>query len=165
VILFDQETWHSTPLREQQHPVRYLKLAGKLAEANGIEIIETPYARNWATSMAEDVAAARYSTVVGIQSQRFDRKPLSFREHANRAIAAVRAANPAVAIMVGLASDAGGKPVSARAMLREYIAVYPQVAGFWLNAPDWPSPRGRGCATRGCPQVVRAFLNQIGVTA
>lgn len=162
-VIFDQETWHGTPPAEQKQPLRYLKLAGKLAHTNGIFIIMTPYQRGWAAEIAADAAAAPYAAVVGVQSQRLDASPVKFRRYLRRAIAAIRAASPTVPIMAGLAPDAGGTPVSAADMTREYRAAYPLVSGFWLNVPEWPN--GTGCAPKGCPFVARAFLHTIGVTS
>ena len=163
-ILFDQETWSWTPPRERAHPEHYIKAAAQLAHANGVFIIETCYERTIASEIAVEVAAAPYADVVSIQSQRADEHPDRFTNYVSEAVAAIRAVSPTVPIMAGLATDAGGQPVSASKMAREYDQTYNMVNYFWLNAAQWAPPRGQGCAPRGCGGVGDRFLADIGVT-
>ena len=41
-VMYDPEEWAQTPVAEQQDPVKYMKLFGQLAHANGLKVIEAP---------------------------------------------------------------------------------------------------------------------------
>jgi hypothetical protein len=41
-VMYDPEAWAQTPLNEQQNPVKYMKMFGQLAHANGLKVIEIP---------------------------------------------------------------------------------------------------------------------------
>jgi hypothetical protein len=41
-VMYDPEDWAQTPVGEQQDPVKYMKLFGQLAHANGLKVIEAP---------------------------------------------------------------------------------------------------------------------------
>lgn len=162
-ILFDQETWKWTPEREQAHPEYFIKAAARLAHANGVFIIESAYERTTASEIAVEVAAAPYADVVSIQSQKTDQHPDQFTNYVSESVAAIRAVSPTVPIMAGLATDAGGHPVTASMMVREYDQTYNMVNYFWLNAAQWAPPVGKGCAPRGCGPTGARFLADIGV--
>lgn len=162
-ILFDQEIWKSTPAREQARPEYYIRAAAQLAHANGVLIIESVYEPTMAGEIAVEVAAAPYADVISIQSQRWDQHPSQFTNYVSQSVAAIRAVSPTVPIMAGLATDAGGQPVTASEMVREYDQTWNMVNYFWLNAAQWPRPRGTGCAPRGCGRVGDRFLADIGV--
>lgn len=162
-ILFDQETWKWTPAREQAHPEYYIRAAAQLAHANGVFIIESVYEPTTSGEIAVEVAAAPYADVIAIQSQKTDQHPDQFTSYVSRSVAAIRAVSATVSIMAGLATDAGGHPITARMMVREYDQTYGMVSYFWLNAAQWAPPRGTGCAPRGCGAVGERFLADIGV--
>jgi hypothetical protein len=162
-ILFDQENWKWTPPRERAHPDFYIKAAAQLAHANGIAIIETVYEPTMASEIAVEVAAAAYADVVAIQSQRTDEHPDQFTNYVAQSVAAIRFVSQTVPIMAGLATDAGGRPVTVSKMVREYDQTYAMVNYFWLNADQWAPPTGRGCAPRGCGPIGARFLAAIGV--
>jgi hypothetical protein len=162
-ILFDQEIWHWTPAREQAHPEYYIKAAAQLARAHGVFIIVTDYQRTRASEIAVEVAAAPYANVIAIQSQEMDQRPDGFLSYVSESVQAIRAVNPTVPIMAGLATDADGHPATASKMVREYDETYSLVNYFWLNADQWAPPRGEGCAPRGCGAVADRFLTDIGV--
>jgi hypothetical protein len=163
-ILFDQETWKWTPAREQAHPQYYIRAAAQLAHAHEVFIIETVYEPTMAAEIAVEVAAAPYADVIAIQSQRADQHPDRFTSYVAQSVAAIRAVSPDVPIMAGLATDAGGHPVTAAMMDREYDQTYAMVSYFWLNAAQWPPPRGHGCAPRGCGAIGARFLADMAVT-
>ncbi len=160
-VVFDQEHWRWTPLLEQEHPWLYEKLAGELARQHHIFIIMTTSERTEAAEIADAAAAAPYASAVEIQSQFLDRRPRYFRDYVSTAVSKIRKASKTVPILAGLASDAGGVPVTAFDMTTEYRAVYGMVSGFWVNADQWR--RGVGCATTGCGPIVDQFLANIGV--
>ena len=41
-VMYDPEVWASTPLNEQQNPVKYITLFGQLAHAHGLKVIQAP---------------------------------------------------------------------------------------------------------------------------
>ena len=41
-VMYDPEAWASTPLSEQQNPVKYITLFGQLAHAHGLKVIQAP---------------------------------------------------------------------------------------------------------------------------
>ncbi len=162
-VLFDQETWKWTPPREQAHPRYFIRAAAQLARAHGVFIIESVYEPTMAAEIAVEVAAAPYADVIAIQSQKTDQHPEQFTRYVAQSAAAIRAVSPDVAIMAGLATDAGGHPVTAAMMDREYDQTYAMVSYFWLNAAQWPPPTGHGCAPRGCGAIGARFLADIAV--
>lgn len=163
-VIFDNEDWQYTPKWERQNQAKYEILAALLARQHAITLIDTPGAKTPFQILKEDVAAARYASVVEIQSQARDRDPSSFIAMVLKIVAAIRKVNPTIPILAGLATDALGKPTTVQKMIDEYTGVKAYVQGFWLNANTWASPRGRGCAPNGCPQIGRQFLHAIGIS-
>lgn len=187
-VLIDYETWSLTPAQQAKHPVYWIERTQDLVRAHArqhIFTIEAPGGkRTEAQLINEDVAAARSgSPVVSIQSQFGVGHPKSvFKPFIDKAIAAVRKVSSRVVILAGIATDAGGVPVSAvasgsamintagtgavvtaGAMTQSYhYAISAGAAGFWLNASKWAPPRGTGCAPAGCPQTAIQFLENIG---
>jgi hypothetical protein len=162
-VIFDNEDWQYTPSWERRNQEKYEELAALLAQQYGITFINTPSAKTFAQILREDVAAARFASVVEIQAQTEDRDPAAYQASVLKIVAAIRKVNPTVPILAGLATDALGKPTTVRNMIAEYTEVQPYVQGFWLNANTWAAPKGRGCAPKGCPQIARQFLHGIGV--
>jgi hypothetical protein len=158
-ILFDQEPWVPTPPREQAKPGQYARMIGKLCQAHGIRLVFTATDHVLSAAIPVDKIAAHYAYAVSIQTQRNDYDPAKFIRFARRAVKAVRAANPKVRVMIGLAPDASGHPVTAADIVREYWATYSLVDGFWLNSNAWGN--GTGCAPVGCPEVSDKFLAEI----
>jgi hypothetical protein len=161
-VIFDNEDWSYTPSWEQRNQEKYEVAAAVLAREHGIVFINTPAAKTFHAILKEDVAAARYASVVEIQSQAMDNSPQSFIGHVKKAVAAILAVSATVTILAGLATDALGRPTTVARMLDEYQGTRASVQGYWLNANPWPAPRGRGCAPQGCPAIGRQFLTDIG---
>jgi len=164
-VIFDNETWCYTPAWERANQGKYEKLAAQLAAANGITFIDTPAAQNGFETIVDDVAAARYASVVDIQAQARDRDPTSYVAFVRKAVAAIRAVNPSIPILAGLATDPLGRPTTVAHLVQDYQGVRDLVQGFWMNADTWAAPRGHGCAPLGCPQIGRQFLAAIGVAS
>lgn len=122
----------------------------------------TPYAKSGTQLISEDVTAARYAPVVDIQGQCYTRSPKEYAAFVARDVRAIRKVSKKVIILAGIATDAGGIPVTVPEMLRSYRSVYAIVQGYWLNANTWAPPRGRGCAPKGCPAIGDGFLAKIG---
>jgi hypothetical protein len=170
-VIIDYETWTFTPPSQATRPDSFIRRTQQLvrrAEASGQDIvtIEAPGGRRSESRLInEDVAAARDgSPIVEIQSQFGVAHPKArFRPFVGEAIRAIRRVSRKVTILVGLATDAGGTPVTPGEMVRSYrIALAQHAQGFWLNAAKWPRPRGKGCAPRGCPRTAMTFLADIG---
>jgi hypothetical protein len=158
-ILFDQEPWALTPPHEQAKPRQYARMVGKLCNARGIRLVWTATDHVLSDAIPVDRIAAHFAYAVSIQTQRNDYDPAKFIRFARRAVRAVHSASRTVKVMIGLAPDAGGHPVTAADMLREYKATYSLVDGFWLNSSAWGN--GTGCAPVGCPEVSDKFLADI----
>jgi hypothetical protein len=133
-VIYDNEPWALTPAMERKHPVEYEQMAAQLAAANDITIIDTPFAKSPLNTIEDDVGAARYGSVVEIQAQFLDRDPDAYSGFVKTAVDAIRAVNPSIPILAGLATDSGGTPTSAQDMYQEYKSVKSDVQGFWLNA-------------------------------
>jgi len=170
-VIIDYETWAYTPPRQAARPDYFIRRTQRLvaqANAHGQDIvtIETPGGKRSESHLInEDVTAVQAgSPIVEIQSQFAVAHPRTkFRPFVTRAISAIRKVSKTVTILVGLATDAGGTPATAREMVRSYrIALQLHAAGFWLNAAVWLAPRGKGCAPLGCPQTAVTFLTDIG---
>lgn len=160
-ILFDQEIWVFTPKAEAADPAHYAKLIGQLCRAHGIRLIFTVNGWGQGSNLQILAAAAPYAYAISVQTQVNDQDVAKFRQYARRSRNTIKAINPNVRIMFGLATDAGGTPVTARQMEQEYWQTYPMADGFWLNANPWAPPSGKGCGTTGCPKVADAFLSAI----
>lgn len=160
-VLFDTETWESTPTWEQADQELYNQEAGQFARAHGVNIIASPGNPSPKIKLALDVAAAPYVNVVEIQSQPFDRSPSAFTAYVRTVVRAIRRVAPHVQIMAGLASDAWGKPATVADMVTEYEDTSSLVSGFWLNAAAWAPPQGIGCAPTGCANRVQRFIRAV----
>jgi hypothetical protein len=163
-VIFDNEVWKYTPAWEQAKQILYEQLAAELAAENGITFINAPYGKNAKTIIADDVGAAKYASVVEIQAQTLDRNPNEYGAFVRKDVSAIRAENPDITILAGLATDAGGIPTSTNDMYKEYESVKSVVQGFWLNADSWGPPHSHGCASQGCPDTALNFLKMIGVS-
>jgi len=159
-ILFDQEHWSYTPAREYDNPVYYAEQIAKLCKADNIKLIFTGSRRGTENEIAIYDAAAQYGArEIAIQSQRNDGTLKKFRQYLSTVMGSIREVNSSVPIIAGIATDAGGSPISASQMVKDYNYAYTRVAGFWLNSPEWPE--GQGCAPEGCPATARQFLKDI----
>jgi hypothetical protein len=118
------------------------------------------YASATPLMISEDVAAARYSSVVSIQSQFAMEHPAQFNSFVREAVADIRKVNRKVTILAGIGSQAGGVPGNTSKILSSYHDVYHVVQGYWFNADTWKG--GKGCSSEGCPTVARQFFKAIG---
>jgi hypothetical protein len=161
-ILFDQEGWSATPPQERANPALYAALIGKLCWHYRIRLIFTGVEPGMQAELNVYDAAAPWAYAIGVQTQRYDADPAQFLQYASRAAKQLRSVNPSVKVMIGLAPDAGGIPVSDGVMVTEYRETYPLADGFWLNSAVWAPPRGIGCAPVGCGWTADLFLFDIG---
>ena len=159
-----EEGWSITPKLEQHNLAYFDQLDAQLAAQNGITIIETPYGKTPSALVFLAKNAAKYAPIVDIQAQPFDRSPQTYVDLVDNTANAMRAINPDVVVLAGLATDASGVPTGLGQMESEYKGVKAYVDGFFLNATKWGRPRGKGCAPQGCPVTAAAFLNAIGAT-
>ena len=163
--IFDPETWLYTPKYEVANPVKYETEAGRLARANGISLVFTPQGPPRPLLDAQYRAIAPIASVIEIQSQYQEDSPASFKREIKHDLTIIRAINPSVEVLVGVATDPGGKPASVRDMVASYESVASLVQGFQLNAARWRAPRGTGCASKGCATRGVQFLEAIGVSS
>jgi len=162
-IIFDPESWIYTPTVEKDNLVKYEVLAGQLARANGIGIIYTPQDTNRAELDAEYRACAKYATAIELQTQYQQYRATAFKKAVQEDLAAIRAVNTSVPVLVGYATDPGGKPALVSRMVASYKSVVGLIQGFQLNLARWRAPIGRGCAPSGCPDIGVTFLQSIGI--
>jgi hypothetical protein len=162
--IFDPETWLYTPKYEVANPVKYETLAGSLARSNGISLIYTPQGPPRPLLDAQYRAIAPFASVIEIQSQYQQNDPARFKREIEHDLTIIRAINPKVEVLAGVATDPGGKPASVSDMVASYEGVASLVQGFQLNVARWRAPRGTGCASTGCAQRGVQFLDAIGVS-
>jgi hypothetical protein len=162
--IFDPETWLYTPKYEVANPVKYETLAGRLARANGISLIYTPQGPPRPLLDDQYRAIAPVASVIEIQSQYQQNNPALFKREIEHDLTIIRANNPKVEVLAGVATDPGGKPASVNDMVASYEGVASLVQGFQLNIARWRAPRGTGCASNGCAQRGVQFLEAIGVS-
>jgi hypothetical protein len=168
-ILYDDEDWPLTPVREQQDPARYEQLAADLAHAHHLLFVSTPatdlttvlaphaqdhYAAYLRLHIAAD--AARYADVVDIQAQGSEADLATFVPFVKAAAAQARQANPRVIVLAGISTNPSGQAITGAQLVAAVLAVRPFVGGFWLNIPS----AGAACPRCGVaqPQVAVPVL-------
>ena len=157
--LLDLEPWDLTPAAESAHIEYYDKLAGLLARASGITLIESPV--DYVDGLPEAaVAAAPYAGIAEIQSQGHDASPAELYAYVHPIVEAIRKLSKTVPIMIGLATDAGGWDlVSGATLYADYLRTYGLATYFWLNMHAWPGRKG--CAPQGCPADGAVFVQDV----
>jgi hypothetical protein len=156
-VMYDNESWSSTPTVEKQNPAKYEQLVSQFAHAHGLQYVAAPGADlagylNAGSGISQtdsflklDMAsdAARYADVLDIQAQSIQNNEQSYAAFVDAAAAQARAANPNIKIVSGLSTNPHGLTSSATQMVSDAQAVSSQVQGFWLNDPG----RGSSCPT------------------
>ena len=175
-VLYDNEDWSLTPAPEQRDPAKYEELAAKLAHAHHLLFISTP-----ATDLTDVLApaesdhfaaylrlglaasAARYADVIDIQAQGSETSLSRFTAFVKAAAAQARHANPHVIVLAGLSTNPSGQHVTSAQFTSAYLAVRPDVNGYWLNIPA----QGTACPRCGTPQpkVAVALLGTLARSA
>ena len=162
-VLYDPERWAATPAWQWEHMYRYLIRFDNRAHAYGIRVIAAPV-RDTSELTSLEVTAAKYGAyAVDIQRQALTGQPARYGAWMKAAAAAIRVANPRTLVLAGIATDAGGRPVTVAQIVASYTAARAYVDGWWLNAAIWTAAKGgTGCAVTGCRAVGAAFLAEIG---
>jgi hypothetical protein len=163
-VIFDPEKWIYTPKYEVADQAKYDALAGELAQESDIRVIYTPEDTTRAKLNADFRAAAKYASVIEIQSQYFQSTPSNFEKQIQFDLSIIRGINETVPVLAGLATDPGGVPASLKDMIKSYRDVAPLVQGFQLNLAVWRAPYGKGCARTGCVNTGVTFLTDELVT-
>jgi hypothetical protein len=148
-IMYDNEAWPFTPVKEQRNPARYEKKAADLAHGNGLLFFAAPavdlvgvlapdragnrYELYLALGLAAD--AARYADIVDIQAQGAERDTQLYANFVGAAAAQARQANPKVVVLAGVSTNPNGQHVTADDILRAIAATREVVDGYWLNIP------------------------------
>jgi hypothetical protein len=175
-VMLDLEGWNLTPRTEQQHERYFLKLAGLLARARGITLIEAAVPTTGSTPRQRRNAAisllayeARWAAVVDIQDQSATGNPAAYVAEARTVTRAVRKVNPHVVVMDNLGTDSGGwlpagphtsAAANAQVMYRTWLAARRYIGAWWLELPQWPGV----CQPAGCPQTAALFLTRLGAS-
>ena len=160
-VILDLERWPQTPSREQASPVRYYRLAAKMARSRGLKLVATPSSNlvpPWRTELLPPFTSylmsgiiaqvARSADIFEVQAQGFERSTALYREFVAAAADQARDANSHVSVIAGLSTNPGGRGVPATQLYRDMVAVRPYVDGFWLNIPK----RSRACPRCGVPR-------------
>jgi len=179
-VMFDQEGSPATPVTEQQHQFWYIRLAGQLAKAHHVDLIDAPVPIGYTTPAARqagliavDEQAARSGDIVDIQDQFRGDNPTGYAAFAQQDVDAMRQVNPSVIAIDNLSTDPGGYVVgrststpaqSAQIMYQSFLAARSIVKQFWLELPVWRPPTAENCDSTGCPKVGLALLHLLGVT-
>jgi hypothetical protein len=149
-VMYDYENWRFTPEEEQKNPTKYVKQAADIVHAYGLLLFTAP-AVDLAPVLAPNgdrkhqdetylrvgiaADAARYSDVLAIQSQRFERDTSVYARFVREAAAQARQANPKITVLAGVSTQPGGQYVTADDILRDIDATRNFVDGYWLNIP------------------------------
>lgn len=165
-VIYDIETWSYTPRPQRRHPLKAICKAIADASGDGAETIVTPYNPSPAEMEKEDVAAAKCGAYgVDIQAQFLNAHPYAYRGYVTAVTEAVRAVNPQIVVLAGLATN-NPVPQTAAHLYRDYkYALKAGVNGFWFNAAVWsPNRCTKADGGPGCPAIAAAFFAKIGIT-
>ena len=146
-VLYDNEHWSFTPVREQRHPATYMRKFAHLAHQHGLKVIEAPARDLMAVPGGEctrqpgqttDQAYlachipqdARYADIYEIQAQADQPSTSGYARFLTSARRKALAANQHLVLLAGLTSDRGG---SAAQIFACWKATNKLVAGYWMN--------------------------------
>ena len=170
-VLYDNERWPATPVREQKRPGQFETLFASLAHRHGYRVILAPgqdlalgfsrthFARNIAAwrrylSLGLPAISARLADIYEIQAQPFElpvyRHQRIFLADVQEAVTQARVANPHATIFAGISTQ---RVARASDLFSDFMAVRGLVAGFWLNLPHYRGVRQQ--------RFARQFLSQI----
>jgi hypothetical protein len=146
-LLYDPEHWPDTPLREQQHPLVYMKRFAQLAHARGYGVILAPGrdlmgvrgsacgASNGETYdhayiRCDLPSAAKEANLYVVQAQADERDSAAYVSFVRRAAYEARAANPGVRLVAGLSTATADWTASLSDLRAAATAIEPVVAGY-----------------------------------
>jgi hypothetical protein len=154
-VMYDPESWSSTPIWERRHPTVAMRLFSQAAHAAGYRVVLTPHpglvevggadcTRRHGESMAAAYlrcgivgTAARWADVVEIQAQYLESDPAAYRGLVGAAAEQARAANPRVVVLSGLSTRFASDP---QVLLDAWDSVSDIVDGHYLSVPDGIHP-------------------------
>lgn len=148
VILYDDERWPGTPLREQERPFYYVREAADLAHRHGFAFANSPapdltttlhphWRGNYVGYLREDLALlARYSDIFDIQAQHAD-SVAWYARFTRAAVAQARAANRRAVILLGVTTNGE----SAADLVAEVTRTDEEADGYWLNVVGPSAPQ------------------------
>lgn len=148
-IMYDNESWRFTPVKEQQNPADYERLAADLVHSYGLLLIAAPAVdlvpvlapgtrgSRYDTYLQLGIAAdaARHADVIDIQAQGLELNTGAYENFVRQAAAQARGANPRVLVLAGVSTNPSGRKVTADTILRAITATRDIVDGYWLNIP------------------------------
>jgi hypothetical protein len=149
-IMYDNESWRFTPVKEQQNPAYYERLAADLVHSYGLLFIAAPAVdlvpvlapgtrgSRYDTYLQLGIAAdaARHADVIDIQAQGVELNTGAYENFVRQAAAQARGANPRVLVLAGVSTNPSGQKVTTDAILRAITATRDIVDGYWLNIPQ-----------------------------
>lgn len=184
-VMYDNENWSSTPLREQSNPATYERNFVTLAHQHGYRAILTP-ALNIVNNMAcfngnltllqnylncgvPRMSAAAGADVFEIQAQGNEdalstncaTNPGSFYCVVTKSAAQARTVAPNLTIWAGLSTNHQGMVSSGSHLYTDSRNTASVVQGYWLNVPK-QSPGCPSCSPDGAPQVAVDYLHLMG---
>lgn len=141
VILYDNERWPGTPLREQEQPFTYVPLAEKLVHQHGLLFMNTPAADLNTTLEGNKLynnydgyihlqlgTLAKYTDIFEIQAQRAG-SVAKYITFANKAMAQARRANSEAVILLGITTSVS----TSQELIDEIHATEQITDGYWIN--------------------------------
>jgi hypothetical protein len=139
-ILYDDERWPGTPVREQLQPFAYVRQAAALVHEHDLAFINTPapdlnttlnpgHRGNYSGYLQERLASlAAYSDIFDIQAQHAGAVP-SYIEFAKAAAAQARAANRQAIILLGITTNGE----TSQDLISEIAGTRAIADGYWFN--------------------------------
>jgi hypothetical protein len=158
-VVYDPERWALTPINEQRHPLRYVRMFARIGHAEGYLVMAAPGrdlmgTKGGACTQQEGqtydeaylacripAMSAKFTDGFEIQSQSNEFRPRRFAHLVRLAAAQARRANPSVVVLAGLSTAPPSGVATAAIMTRAAIATIRYVAGFWVNV--FPSHPGQ----------------------
>jgi hypothetical protein len=146
-VMYDNEHWSHTPVKEQRDPAAYMRRFAQLAHRHGLKVIEAPARdlmsvpggdciRNSGQTTDQAYLAcdipkdARYADIYEIQAQADQPTASSYTSFVKAARRQALRANSHLVLLAGLTTDRGG---SATQILACWKATHKLVAGYWMN--------------------------------
>lgn len=149
-VMYDPESWASTPLAEQRDPVRYMRAFATLAHQAGFEVILTPHpnltavpgavCHKWLEESIQDAylrcrlptAAAVLADVLDVQAQFLEADLAAYRSVTLAAARQARVANPAVVVTAHLTTAFATAPET---LFAAWSLVRREVDGTYIGVP------------------------------
>ena len=170
-IVYDNEAWQFTPIKEQQNFALFVRKAASLVHSHHLRLIATPatdlgrvldpsgkgstYSRFLSLGIIK--VAAQYADVVEIQAQGAEANISTYTQFVSAAAMQAKKANSRVVVLAGLSTNPSGQKVTAQQLYTAFQGTFGTVSGYWLNIPGNQDGYCPKCGTPQ-PQVAIYFL-------